>query len=48
MLGVKNYRVARSEVRALLELTSGQSGDYVTWLSNLERRLKLLEGSVKK
>jgi len=44
-LGVKSYRVARSEVRALLELLKGRGGEYVDWLSNLERRLKLLEGT---
>ena len=42
-LSIKDYLLARKEVRALLDLTQGLSGDYVTWLSNLERRLKLRE-----
>jgi hypothetical protein len=32
---------AQKEVRILLQFTEGKSGDYVTWLSNLERKLKL-------
>ncbi len=42
-LSIKDYLVARDEVRSLRDLTRGLHGDYVTWLSNLERRLKLRE-----
>lgn len=42
-LSIKDYLVAREEVRSLRDLTRGLSGDYVTWLSNLERRLRLRE-----
>jgi hypothetical protein len=42
-LSIKDYLVARIEVHALRDLTQGLSGQYVTWLSNLERRLKLRE-----
>ncbi|MGC4089343.1 MAG: FHA domain-containing protein [Polyangiaceae bacterium] len=40
-LSIKNYLVARKETRALLALTQGQSGEYVTWLSSLERRIRM-------
>jgi hypothetical protein len=43
-LSTKNYRVAQVEVRALRELTSGQSGDYTGWLESLARRLSLRQG----
>lgn len=35
---------ARREVRILLQFTEGKQGDYVTWLSNLERELRLKLG----
>jgi hypothetical protein len=43
-LSIKDRLVARHEVRALLDVLSGQQGEYVTWLSSLDRRLKLGEG----
>ena len=46
-LGSKNQLLARSEVQVLRDLTSGASGDYVTWLASLERRLALSEGKKK-
>ena len=35
---------ARREVRILMQFTEGKQGDYVTWLSNLDRKLKLKLG----
>jgi hypothetical protein len=43
-LSTKNYQVAQVEVRALRELTSGQSGEYISWLESLARRLSLRQG----
>lgn len=43
-LSTKNYQVADVEVRALRELTSGQSGDYTGYLESLARRLALRQG----
>jgi hypothetical protein len=43
-LSIENYLVARKEIRALLDLTNGQSGEYVSWLASTGRRLELLEG----
>ena len=40
-LTVEDYVSAQREVRVLLQFTEGKSGDYVIWLSNLERKLKL-------
>jgi hypothetical protein len=47
-LSVEDYVTAQKEVRVLLQFCEGKSGDYVTWLSNLERKLKLKVGAVKK
>jgi hypothetical protein len=40
-LSVHDRAVVRQEVAALRDLTTGQSGEYVTWLSSLQRRLQL-------
>ena len=42
------YSVTRvnREVRVLLSYMDGKQGDYVTWLSNLDRQLKLKVGRV--
>ena len=39
-LGVADFPTARREVRTLLQFTEGKHDDYVTWLANLERKLK--------
>lgn len=44
-LDVEDYVSAQKEVRILLQFVEGKSGDYVTWLSNLERKLKLKIGA---
>ena len=44
-LSVHDRTVARDEVQALRDLTSGQSGEYVTWLSSLDRRIKMQTGT---
>jgi hypothetical protein len=46
-LTVEDYASAQKEVRVLLQFTEGKSGDYVTWLGNLERSLKLKLGAKK-
>ena len=43
-LATEDYVSAQKEVRVLLQFVEGKSGDYVTWLSNLERKLKLKVG----
>jgi|RhiMethySRZTD1v2_1073278.scaffolds.fasta_scaffold24069_3 hypothetical protein len=43
-LSTKNYPLAHQEVRALRDITSSASGEYVTWLSSLDRRLTLRAG----
>jgi hypothetical protein len=45
-LSVEDYVSAQKEVRVLLQFVEGKQGDYVTWLSNLERKLKLKIGSL--
>jgi hypothetical protein len=47
-LTVEDYVTAQKEVRVLLQFCEGKTGDYVTWLSNLDRKLKLKVGSTKK
>ena len=42
-LSVKNYLLARREARALLDLTSGQGGEYVSWLASVGRRIELMK-----
>jgi hypothetical protein len=44
LLAVKDWVASRREVRVLLSYMEGKSGDYVTWLSNLDRNLKLKVG----
>jgi len=46
-LAIEDYVSAQKEVRILLQFTEGKSGEYVTWLSNLDRKLKLKVGSKK-
>lgn len=43
-LSVNDYPSAQREVRMLLAFTEGKQGEYVTWLSNLNRKLKLKIG----
>ncbi|MEO8800579.1 MAG: FHA domain-containing protein [Polyangiaceae bacterium] len=43
-LTINDSESARREVRILLQFTEGKQGDYVTWLSNLERELRLKLG----
>ncbi len=44
-LTIEDYAAAQKEVRVLLQFVEGKSGDYVTWLSNLDRKLKLKIGA---
>jgi hypothetical protein len=44
-LATEDYVSAQKEVRVLLQFVEGKSGEYVTWLSNLERKLKLKIGA---
>jgi hypothetical protein len=46
LLTIKDWVSARREVRTLLAYMEGKTGDYVTWLSNLDRNLKLKVGRV--
>ncbi len=43
-LTIDDLQTARKEVRILLQFTEGKQGEYVTWLSNLDRKLKLKLG----
>jgi hypothetical protein len=43
---VRDLRTAQKEVKVLLAMLSGQTGPYVTWLSNLDRRLTIKLGKV--
>ena len=43
-LKIGDLQTSRREVRALLNFTEGKQGDYVTWLSSLDRDLKLKLG----
>ncbi len=43
-LQIQDFVTARKEVRTLLAFLEGRQGDYVTWLSNLDRKLKLKVG----
>lgn len=47
-LEVEDLPAAQREVKQLLAMLTGQTGDYVVWLSNLERRLKLQIGEAEK
>ena len=44
-ISVQDGKTAQRQVRILLAFTEGKPGDYVTWLSNLDRRLKMKLGS---
>jgi hypothetical protein len=44
LLQIQDWVSARKEVRVLLQYMEGKQGDYVTWLSNLDRKLKLKVG----
>lgn len=46
-LDVQDYPQAQKEVRLLLQFTEGKSGEYVTWLTNLDRKLKAKIGEKK-
>jgi hypothetical protein len=46
-LAIEDFVSAQKEVRVLLQFTEGKSGDYVTWLSSLDRKLKLKVGAKK-
>ena len=43
-VAIEDLPSARREVRILLQFTEGKQGDYVSWLSNLDRKLKLKLG----
>ncbi len=44
-LNVGDEKTAQRQVKVLLAFTEGKPSDYVTWLSNQERRLKIKLGS---
>jgi hypothetical protein len=46
-LATKDHVTAQKEVRVLLQLVEGKQHEWVTWLQNLDRRLKLKVGSAK-
>ena len=43
-ISVGDWRTAQIETRVLLAFTDGLQGEYVTWLSNLDRKLQLKYG----
>jgi len=43
-LSVSDLQSAHKETRVLIALTEGKQGEYVTWLSNLDRKLQLKFG----
>ncbi|MCB9579793.1 MAG: hypothetical protein H6717_22395 [Polyangiaceae bacterium] len=43
-LSRQNWAVAQHEVRVLLDFLDGKQHDYVSWLSNIERRIRLKYG----
>ncbi len=47
-LQTEDYVSAQKEVRVLLQFVEGKTGDYVTWLSNLDRKIKLKIGAENK
>ncbi len=47
-LDIRDYRRVQREVRALLDMTQGQQGDYVSYLANLDRQLMLQFGKGRK
>jgi hypothetical protein len=44
---VRDLRTAQKEVKVLLAMLEGQTGPYVVWLSNLDRRIALKLGKVQ-
>jgi len=46
LLTIKDWVSARREVRVLLSYMAGKQGEYITWLSNLDRQLRLKVGRV--
>ncbi len=46
LLTIKDWASSRREVRVLRAYMDGKTGDYPTWLSNLDRQLKLKVGRV--
>lgn len=48
VLNVKDLRTAQKEVKTLLAMLEGQTGPYVIYLQNLDRRLALKLGKVKR
>ncbi len=47
-LAIGNYQTAQAELKVLLAFLEGQEGDYVNWLSALERKLRLKYGDTKR
>jgi len=47
-LNTQDYVSAQKEVRTLLQFVEGKQGEWVTWLQNLDRQLKLKVGSAPK
>ncbi len=43
-LKIEDWRAAQREVALLMAYTEGKKGEYVTWLSNLERHLRVKYG----
>lgn len=43
-LSVGDFKSAHKETRVLIAMTEGRQGEYVTWLSNLDRKLQLKFG----
>ena len=43
-LSVSDWHTVQVEARVLLAFLDGQQNDYVTWLSNLDRKLQLKYG----
>jgi hypothetical protein len=47
-IATKKYETAQKEVKVLLAFLDGKEGDYVNWLSALERKLRLKYGDDKR
>lgn len=47
-LATKKYQTAQKEVQVLLAFLEGKEGDYVNWLSAIERKLRLKYGNEKR
>ena len=47
-LNTQDYVSAQKEVRTLLNFVEGKQGEWVTWLQNLDRQLKLKVGTERK